>query len=419
MLKQKTESDFYACLYACLKWIFKSIKQKLEAFHLFFSPGAPPMLFMDLDVDNKAHLSGVADVKVIKISEGFNSKLTRPMLWRGNYTRRQEIRQRQTLTFPDGYCYQLNNALVIGLGGVATANNELLTGRLLHLYKIFEEKRILGFQFHQNGSSYTLERKLREKKLPGSYILLARRGGQSYGHWLVDIVPRIAGLGRAIRFTDKFIFYSPVPPYARFLLKAIGISETQVIEFNWNFEALRVDELFVPEFVRLYDHFLPSTVGVWDKIKAYALANAGLGWGESVTPTKIYVSRGKLHKDQRCLLNRAEVEHYFISRGFVVIHPELFSVPQQVLLFAQAEVVAGEYGSGLHNTVFSSEGTLVLVIQPADVAPFLQSGIATVKNQKIGYIFGSKSNSSGEYQVDFSVLKAAVDAGLDGCFDDE
>ena len=75
--------------------------------------------------------------------------------------------------------------------------------------------------------------------------------------------------------------------------------------------------------------------------------------------------------------------------GFVVVHPETLPLADQLGLFAGAGCIVGEYGSGLHGSMFAAPGTLVCALRANAIHPgFLQSGLCQVMDQKVGYVFG-------------------------------
>lgn len=77
---------------------------------------------------------------------------------------------------------------------------------------------------------------------------------------------------------------------------------------------------------------------------------------------RLFVSRGESRK--RWLLNREDVERAVAKAGFEIVHPETLPFAEQVALFSQASVVAGESGAALANLGFCPPGTAVLEIQP-------------------------------------------------------
>lgn len=77
---------------------------------------------------------------------------------------------------------------------------------------------------------------------------------------------------------------------------------------------------------------------------------------------KIFVSRDKVKSNTnfRVLENSKEIEKIVKDYGYKVVYPESMAIEEQVALFANAEVVVGEFGSGLHNTIYSGIGTKVV-----------------------------------------------------------
>ncbi len=74
-------------------------------------------------------------------------------------------------------------------------------------------------------------------------------------------------------------------------------------------------------------------------------------------PSKIYIGR----RGQRGLLNPDEVESFFVSRGFEIIHPERYTLVEKYRLFRHAEIIAGPGSSGFTNMIFCKPGTRILL----------------------------------------------------------
>ena len=102
-------------------------------------------------------------------------------------------------------------------------------------------------------------------------------------------------------------------------------------------------------------HAHPDVRLVWDRLRE------GLLESTPVVPrlSRIFVTR---HGGNRPCRNVDAVEELFVSAGFTVVRPELFTRPEQAALFAEAEVVAGFGGTGLFNLVFSTRAPTVIVL---------------------------------------------------------
>jgi hypothetical protein len=60
------------------------------------------------------------------------------------------------------------------------------------------------------------------------------------------------------------------------------------------------------------------------------------------------------------IANLAEVERVAAELGFTVVNPETLSMTDQMLLYANAHVIAGFVGATMHNCLFSRPGTAVI-----------------------------------------------------------
>src|SRR5438876_7035256 len=60
-----------------------------------------------------------------------------------------------------------------------------------------------------------------------------------------------------------------------------------------------------------------------------------------------------LFRSNRLLLNHEAVLKAVSDAGLTALMPEQLPWPEQLAMFSKARIVAGEFGSGLHNTLFS------------------------------------------------------------------
>lgn len=102
-------------------------------------------------------------------------------------------------------------------------------------------------------------------------------------------------------------------------------------------------------------------------------------------PRAVFVSRGKLPAVgfPRTLVNADELEAIAVELGLSVIHPETLSWREQVLTFADARLIVGEFGSAMHNALFAPAGTHVLCL---NWVVWVQSRIANLRGHHIGYL---------------------------------
>ena len=88
----------------------------------------------------------------------------------------------------------------------------------------------------------------------------------------------------------------------------------------------------------------------------------------------------------RRLSNDEEIESIASSFGLELISPETLPISKQIELFSECAFVVGEFGSALHNTLFSPTDIPVLALNWVNG---LQSKISQLKKQSVGYLLPS------------------------------
>jgi O-antigen biosynthesis protein WbqL len=96
------------------------------------------------------------------------------------------------------------------------------------------------------------------------------------------------------------------------------------------------------------------------------------------------------------------------------VHPQRLSLREQLTLFDGAEVVAGEYSSALHNTLFCRPGTRVISL---DFYSWYQSAIGRLRQQPHGFVapddgkfrhWRSVAEPQRIYRIDVNALQAMI-----------
>jgi capsular polysaccharide biosynthesis protein len=247
--------------------------------------------------------------------------------------------------------------------------------------------------------------------LAGDYVLFAGPGYRIYGHWLVDLLPKLyllaaSGLDVA---RCKFLMPADLPRFGRALLNAVGIDDSQLVHYDPSHDELLVEQLLVPtithnsvRFSELYEKAVRFLV---DRIRH------GIGPLNPVErPTRLFVSRGT--SKQRLCVNREQIESMAGAAGFTILRPELLPFAEQVQQFAAARCILGEYGSGLHGSIFSRPGTVVCGLKEAshNRLSFLQSGIGEALGQPTGYVYGEPitGGAAGSFSISPDAFSACL-----------
>lgn len=184
-------------------------------------------------------------------------------------------------------------------------------------------------------------------------IPVCAAGFPNYGHFLYDGLPAAFMLSRLIDHEKIRLVGQPLRPWQRQILAALGLDDLYlevkgVVRFRKIVAStmLALHVSYPSAFVRPVFDFLRFRFGV-------PAPKPG---------RRLFVSRGESRK--RWLLNRDDVERAVAKAGFEIVHPETLPFAEQVALFSQASVVAGESGAALANLGFCPPGTAVLEIQP-------------------------------------------------------
>ncbi|WP_259221395.1 glycosyltransferase family 61 protein [Salinibacter ruber] len=177
----------------------------------------------------------------------------------------------------------------------------------------------------------------------------------NYFHWLFDGIGRLQLLEKAGHDLSEFcyVFREPLTSWQRDTLRGIEVPLDKCHTFEW-FD-FRVDRMVV----------LPCP---WNR-RRYSVSN--MNWmrerfrGAYCDPElearpanrKIFIKRRD--SEGRSILNRSELMPLIKEAGFEAVYLSDLTFPQQVRLFARADVILGAHGAGLANMVFSDDAQIV------------------------------------------------------------
>jgi len=223
------------------------------------------------------------------------------------------------------------------------------------------------------------------RHIAGQAVLLAGATYRIYGHWLADFLPRLhilTILGHDLK-TLKYLLPAGMPAHATAWLSLLGIPAENLIHYDLASESCLVESALIPTNLRGHSCANPVFAQAAQALAACVPAQ------DSQAARKIYVSRRKWAHPTRRLTNVEAIERIFQDQGFEISFPEKLSIPEQITLFRGAKIIAGEYGSALHNAMFAPPGATILALRGTLPHPwFLQSGLCATMHQNCGYIFG-------------------------------
>ncbi|MCT7983528.1 glycosyltransferase 61 family protein [Laspinema sp. A4] len=219
--------------------------------------------------------------------------------------------------------------------------------------------------------------------LAGTTAFLSVRGGNTYYHWMADLLPRIKLLQLAdlqLEEIDFFVVNSCHLPFQRETLNLLGIPTHKIIQNSQN-PHIKTSNLVVPS--------LPGDVGLMSPWSSQFLRESFLEKATAQglqTPDRIYISRR--NASYRRILNEEETIARLSPYGFVPIILESLSFLEQVALFANAKAIIAPHGAGLTNTVFCNPGTRLIEIFSPDMVSVNYWVVSNIIGLDYSYLIG-------------------------------
>ncbi len=199
--------------------------------------------------------------------------------------------------------------------------------------------------------------------LAGSYYFFAYNNPGHFGHLMTEAVAKMWGWDAAKAADPSLKILCREHPkrpgsaagrLENVLLPAYGVDPADIV---WATGPVTVDHLVgvTPLWHNAPPYYVnPALLDDWRRLRD------GLPQVTVAPQPKIFVTRAS--DSNRFCRNAADVESLFVSRGFAVIRPETFTIPEQAAVFAQARVVAGFGGSGMFNLLYADALEHVVVL---------------------------------------------------------
>jgi capsular polysaccharide biosynthesis protein len=262
-------------------------------------------------------------------------------------------------------------------------------------------------QIHRKAATLGKEKQIRRVRAnEGVFVRLINPGYKVYGHWLLDLLPAAWLVSRiSPEFGGKAITYviaDDTPSWALNMFFSLSWHKSdKLLRFSTNSEFLAFEQLIIPSYLTR----CPIVAPMFDDFINDVLTDTR-GVPESARG-RFWVSRSRAaYASGRILDNRLGIEHLVARLGLSVIYPEEMSWSSQLSLFRNARLIAGEFGSGLHNAAFSPSDCDVVCVSSSQ-SNMIQSGISALRSQRLQYvpsIWERREDESLYYGVDTEVL---------------
>jgi hypothetical protein len=300
-----------------------------------------------------------------------------------------------------GY-FVLHDVYVLGNGFLIDKDGRRIQSRYLP-YTLLRSKegikRSSGPISECNDGYVTTPRKVTEVNEP--VALLTQPGDRIFGHWIVDILPKLAMINSydpSIRCIIKSdVINGSAIKDIDAVFDIIGFDKNRAIGIKPASEAVLCKKLIVPSVVRYGQQIHSFVKSLYEPFR--------LPPSDPHPNKKLYFSRRLWQPSgsHRILSNAQEVEEYYRANGYDVVFPERLTFKEKLIKLANASHVAGEKGSALHLSLFSSSIKEMTVLlnpsEPENGLPLLQAEICRLQGINCHIVIGQPSLDDSGYTI--------------------
>lgn len=299
--------------------------------------------------------------------------------------KRTHLVQESNRAWPYPHPHLCANSLEYPETGVAELSGATVYGPTVGV--VDKENQLIPEVSIQWGTPPELHWTLRRLILPsremlrGQTLLLASTGGETYFHWMTDVLPRINLIlkaGYQLAEFDHILVTGINKPFQKETLLVAGIPLNRCRILGPKAKGYYCENLTLPS--------LPSTTGVVPSGTVDYLKKLFPG-EHPFAKRKIFV--GRADAKHRILQHESEIRRQLALQGYEAYECEGASVAEQARLFHSAETIVAAHGAALTNLVFCEPGTTVLeLFSPKYVNPCYRD-TCVVANLKYGAVIGN------------------------------
>jgi hypothetical protein len=189
-------------------------------------------------------------------------------------------------------------------------------------------------------------------------LVIAGPGYPIWGHWLLDFLPRLA-IARSLLgdLLERYIIPLPsdTPGWAFDIAHFFcGVQRRNFLLYDRSTQAVHCrNRVCMPTYAHSNYFFHSYLKEIYDPFIDHK-HNSDLA--------RICVSRRSFIESRsvaRSFTQRDYFEETAKRRGYTLIRPENLDIRAQIDIYAGASIIVGEYGSGMHNALFSATNTIV------------------------------------------------------------
>jgi O-antigen biosynthesis protein WbqL len=321
------------------------------------------------------------------------------LLWRPETPAKVTAAHESVVTFPDLAIISVEGAIYGGMG-MLRRDGQLCHehGLLPDYFEIMTTQMGLDYKPVQRWLRGLLSADLQIVDI-ATPALVAVHGHWNFGHFLMEILPRLLVLDRDCP-PDWPILMAAVEGSFLPGMVRLACPDRPIVTFDPDRQGIRAPMLVGCGDLITPRGSLPALQGLYAGLRDRLVP---LATHDGPVAERVFLSRAGVRKRRHVIANRPAVEAAAEAAGYLVVRPEDLPWPDQARLFARARIIAGEYGSALHNAIFAPPGTTIVGLNWINA---YQSQIAALMGHRIGYLRpadGQMRDSQGIWRGDRSM----------------
>jgi capsular polysaccharide biosynthesis protein len=252
-------------------------------------------------------------------------------------------------------------------------------------------------------------------------VIIPMHYSQAFGHVVFDVVPQLLAFRDEIVAERLRIVLSTKAP--RWLIRMLSVwgflPHHFLILDAANTAAYRFRSAIVSNALTTFTTFFPHPESA--DLMARTLETTPAIQDQPAR--RIYLGRSsETAYSGRTITNEAELQAALVKRGFKIIDPATLTYPDQIALFADAEIVVGAHGSAFANLIWSRAGTVVFDLMPDAWINFWGAGggvvelwisrVCALKKFRYNVILCDSSGSSESWQPKSYAMQSKVDVEM-------
>ncbi len=240
------------------------------------------------------------------------------------------------------YIASFSDAYVFGeKGSIITEDHTLISDLSMHL----------GFKNEENDtfSKIFMKKVIKTNK---TIAVLSTDAGNTFYHWLYDVLPRFYLLQKQGIEPDLFYINYNGLPFQKDSLRILKIDKKKIVRASNKF-IFQSSKLIVPSIIRgNMDYWV---IDFLKRIFISSFKDEDMG-----NKNRIYISRQKANG--RKIINEKDFLNFIKNFGFKKVFLEDLSLTEQFRLFYFAEMVIGPHGAGFSNIFCCRPKTKIIEI---------------------------------------------------------